>query len=77
MKKSKRRKAGTFLAGALVLLMVVSVAAPSLQAGMCERALAKCGIDATVAGVTGGPGAAALWGVGCLAGYHWCLRYLY
>jgi len=76
MKKNKKRKSGAILIGGLVFLMLLSMATLSLDAGVCERALAKCGVDAVIAGISGGPGAGVIWGIGCLAGYNWCLLYL-
>ena len=75
MKQFKKRKGNTILVGVLVLIFLISVFAPSLDAGVCERALQKCAVDAAIAGITGGfvPGLA--WGSVCLAGYNWCLHY--
>lgn len=66
------------LIGALVFSLLMGVVtAPSLHANLavCEEALARCGIDAIIAGLTGGPLAFSLWGTGCLMGYDFCLRY--
>ena len=78
MNKIHKKKGIRILVGALVFSLVLGVVmAPSLHAGraVCEKALARCGADALIAGLTGGPLAFALWGSGCLMGYDFCLRY--
>ena len=78
MKKIHKKKGSRILIGMLVFSLLMGVVmAPSLHASraVCEEALAKCGIDAVIAGLTGGPLAFALWGTGCLLGYDFCLRY--
>jgi len=64
-----------FFAGLLVCVLLILGAAPSLDAGVCERALQKCAIDAAIAGITGGAFAGLSWASLCLAGYDWCIRY--
>jgi len=75
MKQFKKRKGNAILVGVLAFILLISAFAPSLDAGVCERALHKCAVDATIAGVTGGVITGIAWGSVCLAGYHWCLRY--
>ncbi len=75
MKQLKKRKSKSIVVGVLVLIFLISAFAPSLDAGVCKRALSKCAVDAAIAGVTGGVIAGLAWGAGCLAGYDWCLRY--
>jgi hypothetical protein len=78
MKKIHEKKGSRLLIGALVFSLLVGVVCtPSLHANRadCERALAKCAVDATIAGLTGGPIAFALWSSGCLMGYDFCMRY--
>lgn len=78
MKRSTKKRRSRVLAAALVFLLLTGVASlPSLHASMadCEKALARCGVDAVLAGFTGGPLAFALWSSGCLMGYDFCLRY--
>jgi hypothetical protein len=75
MKQFKRRRGKVILVGVLVFVLFISAFAPSLEAGVCERALQKCAVDATIAGITGGIYAGLAWGSACLAGYDWCLRY--
>ena len=78
MNKIHRKKGSRILIGALVFSLLIGVVfAPSLHASraVCDRALARCGVDAVVAGLTGGPLAFALWGSGCLMGYSFCMRY--
>ena len=78
MKKIHKNKGSHILVGALVCSLLMGVVfAPSLHASRadCERALARCGLDALIAGLTGGPLAFALWSSGCLMGYDFCMRY--
>ena len=74
MKQFKKRSM-VILVGLLALVFLLSAFAPSLEAGVCERALQKCTVDAAIAGITGGIVAGFAWGAACLAGYDWCLRY--
>ena len=72
----KRKIRKRFLFGTLVLLMIFIVLAPhQLSAGVCERALAKCGIDALLTSLLSGPEIGALYFSACLLGYSWCLQY--
>ena len=65
-----------FLAGFLALLLISIAFTPhTLNAGVCERALAKCGIDALLSTLLSGPEIGALYYSGCLLGYAWCLQY--
>ena len=78
MKKNHKKKGRRIMVGALVLTLFLGViVTPSLHASLadCERALAKCGADAAIAGLTGGPLAFALWSSGCLMGYDFCMKY--
>ncbi|MFC2166053.1 hypothetical protein ACFLT2_13790 [Acidobacteriota bacterium] len=75
MKQFKKRKSNVILVGVLVFIFLISAFAPSLDAGVCKRALYKCGIDAAIAGATGGVITGIAWGSVCLAGYDWCLKY--
>jgi len=75
MKQFKKRKGSAILAGVLVFVFLISAFAPSLDAGVCERALQKCAVDAAIVGITGGFIAGLVWGSACLSGYDWCLRY--
>ena len=78
MKKVHTKKGSRLLIGALVFSLLLGVvSAPSLHAkrAVCEKALAKCAVDAMIAGLTGGPLALALWSSGCLMGYDFCMRY--
>ena len=78
MNKIQKKKGSRILVGALVFSLLMGVVfAPSLHANqaVCERALARCALDAMIAGLTGGPLAFALWGSGCLMGYDFCMRY--
>jgi hypothetical protein len=78
MNKIHKKKGIRILIGTLVFsLLMGAVMTPSLHArrAICERALAACAIDATIAGLTGGPLAFALWSSGCLMGYDFCMRY--
>jgi len=78
MKKIHKKKGSRILIGALVFFLFMGVVlAPSLHAtrAVCERALHRCAVDALIAGMSGGPLAAALWGAGCLMGYDFCLKY--
>ena len=74
MKKFKRRSK-VILVGLLVFVFLISGLVPSMEAGVCERALQKCAIDAGIAGITGGVIVGLSWAAACLAGYDWCLRY--
>jgi hypothetical protein len=78
MKKIYKKKGSRILIGALVFFLFMGVVtAPSLHAtrAVCERALHRCAVDALIAGMSGGPLAAALWGASCLMGYDFCLKY--
>jgi hypothetical protein len=78
MNKIHKKKGIRILIGALVFSLLIGVVmTPTLHANRadCERALARCALDAMIAGLTGGPLALALWGSGCLMGYDFCLRY--
>ena len=75
MKQFKKRKGNAILLGVLVFVFVFSAFTPALDAGVCERALHKCAVDAAIAGVTGGVITGLAWGSVCMAGYDWCLRY--
>ena len=75
MKQFKRRRGKVILVGLLVFVFMISALAPALEAGVCERALQKCAIDAAIAGISGGVIAGLAWASACLAGYDWCLRY--
>ena len=92
MNNPRRKKAGKFTATILILFTLVLIAAPQqLFAGVCEKALASCLIDAgitTILGAIGGMFAGnilgALAGAGtaggsylswCLIGYDFCNRY--
>jgi hypothetical protein len=75
MKQFKKRRGKVILVGCLALIFLVVALVPSSQAGVCERALQKCAVDATIAGISGGLVAGLAWGSACLAGYDWCLRY--
>jgi len=78
MKKIHTNKRNRILIGTLVLVLLMGgFATPSLHASLadCEKALARCGADAVIAGLTGGPLAFALWSSGCLMGYDFCMRY--
>lgn len=75
MKQIRKRRSKVILVGILVVIFLISAFAPSLHAGVCERALQKCAVDAAIAGISGGVVAGLTWGSMCLAGYDWCLRY--
>jgi hypothetical protein len=72
----KRNIRKRVLTGTLALLMIFLFLTPhQLSAGVCERALAKCGIDALLTSLLSGPEIGALYLSGCLLGYSWCLQY--
>jgi len=75
MKRHKNKKRSLIVVGVLVFIFLLSAFAPALDAGVCEKALQKCAIDAAIAGVSGGAFAGLAWGALCLSGYEWCLRY--
>ena len=75
MKQFKKRKSTAILVGVLFFILLISAFATSLDAGVCQRALQKCAVDAAIAGITGGVLYGLAWGSVCLAGYDWCLRY--
>jgi hypothetical protein len=78
MKRMNKKNGSRILAGLLVFFLLIGVVmTPSLHANrrICRRALHRCAADATIAGMTGGPLAFAIWGAGCLIGYDFCLKY--
>jgi len=92
MNNPRRKKAGKFTAIILILFTLVLIAAPhQLFAGVCEKALVSCAIDAgiiTILGAIGGMFAGNLLGAAagagtaggsylswCLIGYDFCKRY--
>jgi hypothetical protein len=45
-------------------------------AGVCEKALLKCGVDAAMSGILSlSPLAFAVFSSACVMGYEWCLLY--
>jgi hypothetical protein len=75
MKRFQTQKGKAILSGLLVFIFLISAFAPALDAGVCERALQKCMVDAGIAGLTGGAFAGFSWAALCLTGYEWCLHY--
>ncbi len=66
------------LTAALVLLAAVLTAVPAHamdNTGICSRALLKCGIDATIAGLLSGGSVMLLIAMGCVIGYEFCLKF--
>lgn len=76
MKNLKRYGSIKILAVAMALLMSILFLSPSqLAGGACREALARCSVDAAIAGFFGGIKAGLIFFSGCLVGYSWCLAY--
>ena len=87
----ERKKVKGFMAGTLALLTLILATFPhSLSAGRCEKALAKCAIDAGITisigiiiGLVSGNAGAVVGALAaggtylsfCFAGYDFCKRY--
>ncbi len=67
-------------AAALILVLTLMAQVPVYAAGnteICNKALLKCGVDATIAGLLSGGTAMLLMLMGCLIGYDFCLKYYF
>ena len=65
-------------AAALIVILTLIVPVPTKAQGnqeICNKALLKCGVDATVAGLLSGGTTMLLMIMGCLIGYDFCLKY--
>jgi hypothetical protein len=65
-------------AAALIVILAVLAHVPVLAQDnleICTKALLKCGVDATIAGLLSGGTALLLMVMGCLIGYDFCLKY--
>jgi len=61
----------------VVLLLIFMVAIPqTLTAGVCEKALEKCMLNAVITGLFSlNPTIFAYYSASCLLGYSFCLKY--
>ena len=76
MNQQKLFKTKTFIAGSLIcLLLFIPPIISSQQQRICEQALEKCGGDAFLTLIFGGPQSFLAYYAGCLLGYSWCLKY--
>ncbi len=56
-------------------LLFMAGAPLQMRAGLCERALRRCAVDAAIGGLFGGGVVFLAYSGGCIAGYDWCQRY--
>lgn len=76
MKTTHVRATTNITLAVLIFFVFFGAAAPSAQAeNVCEKALAKCLMDAVVSLILSGPQTAAVFAAGCVNGYVWCLKY--
>jgi len=76
MKINAKRRIVKLTASALIVCVLLCAWAPSAHAGnICKKAVTKCLVDAVIALILAGPHTAAIYTLGCLNGYIWCLTY--
>lgn len=76
MIQSKTRRVVKITAWILPLLLLILAFSPApVSAGVCEKAVAKCGADAVLAGMLSGLQTFIFFSTGCIMGYTWCLQY--
>jgi hypothetical protein len=76
MKRTKDRRISKVLAAVSVFLILGFVVTSAGWAdSLCEKALARCLVDAVVATILSGPETGGAYVLGCLNGYTWCLMY--
>ncbi len=76
MKKLKKHNSKRLVVVGLILSLVILFCSPGFASSeTCDRALARCGVDAMIAGLFSGPQSFLAYSAGCFLGYSWCLRY--
>jgi len=76
MKKIKKHNPKRLVVVGLILSLVILFCSPGFASNEeCDKALARCGVDALIAGLFGGPQSFLAYSAGCIMGYSWCLRY--
>jgi len=79
MNKNKKSIQKKLRAIVLVLCIITITVAPNyLSAGICEKALARCGASLIFPGIIGvilAPATVVAGATACLSGYSWCMAY--
>jgi hypothetical protein len=76
MKKIIKKSQKKLVVVGLIFCLIVLCSTPGFASKeVCEKALARCGVDAVVAGLFSGPQAFLSYYAGCFMGYSWCLKY--
>ena len=76
MKIKSKHKSIKWVAGALIVFVLLGAWGPSVQAEkICEKAFSRCLLDAVISLILSGPQTSAIYASGCLNGYIWCLNY--
>ena len=74
MNEQKLKK--RYFSGLLVVVLVLLLFTPLAYGNnVCDDALKKCGTDAVIAGIMGGPAVFPLYLALCLVGFEWCSKY--
>ncbi len=66
-----------FVISSVLLLLVIIIASPGLEAGRraeCRRAYIRCGTNAALLSIAN-PALGIAWAAGCIVGYVWCLEF--
>ena len=66
-----------FVISSVLLLFVIIIASPGLEAGRraeCRRAYIKCGTNAALLSIAN-PALGIAWAASCMVGYVWCLEF--
>ena len=66
-----------FVISSVLLLLVIIIASPGLEAGRraeCRRAYIRCGTNAVLLSIAN-PALGIAWAAGCIVGYVWCLEF--
>jgi hypothetical protein len=76
MKKLKKHNPKRLVVVGLILSLVILFCPPGFASNEeCDRALARCSVDAMIAGLFSGPQSFLAYSAGCFLGYTWCLKY--
>lgn len=76
MKKFIKQNPKRLVVVGLIFSLIILCSSPGFASKeVCEKALARCGVDAAIAGLFSGPQTFLTYYAGCFMGYSWCLKY--